>query len=90
MKRFLCRWIAAFSLVLGSALPLARADDASDLHPNVHEGILGSTSAAPADQGDKTEKPPPTLCYAVAVIAAAIVLCIICVPSRKSESSTAR
>ena len=46
---------------------------------------------APADaSADKVEKPPPTLAYAVAVLSAVIVLCIICVPSRKAESSTSR
>ena len=46
---------------------------------------------APADSSaDKVEKAPPTLAYAVAVLSAVIVLSIICVPSRKSESSTSR
>ena len=91
MKRFLSRWIVALALLVCGAAPLALADDATDLHPNVKEGILGSSNqAAPPDQGDKVEKPAPTLCYAVAVLAAVVVLCIVCVPSRKAESSTSR
>ena len=62
-----------------------------DLHPNAGQGILQpSTAAAPTDAGDKVEKPPPTFAYFVAVLAAVVVLCLLCVPSRKAESSTAR
>ncbi len=93
MRRFLRRWLAPVVLVLFGVLPRATADDNDfkDLHPNAGQGIVQPPpSAAPADAGDKVDKPPPTFAYLVAVLAAVVVLCLLCVPSRKSESSTAR
>jgi hypothetical protein len=84
----------ALLLALCCGLPLASAQDISnqDLHPNAHTGIVPSASPASnaSAAGDKPEKPAPTLSYLAAVLSAVIVLCIICVPSRKSESMTSR
>ena len=91
MRRFL-RWIIPVVLALCSCGP-AIADDADgkDLHPYKNSGGAPAVQLAPSDpSADKVEKPAPTLAYAVAVLSAIIVLSIICVPSRKSESSTSR
>lgn len=92
MKRFLCRWVAPVALLLFSALPLALATDTDfqDLHPNAKAGIIPAAQGAPAEQGDTPDRPAPTLSYAVAVLSAIVVLCILCAPSRKAESSTSR
>ena len=83
-------WPLLLVLALGLTPALAAGDDdTKDLHPYKGNGAP-AVQMAPADAGDKTERPPPTLAYAVAVLATVIVLCIICVPSRKAESSTSR
>ena len=92
MRRFLLAWFVPVVLLLFGALPRSAADD---LHPGLGKDASSQTAppspqAAPADAGDKVEKPPPTFAYFVAVAATLIVLCILCVPSRKAESSTAR
>jgi hypothetical protein len=92
MRRWLPMWFAAVVTALSLGLPAASADDADfkGLHPNAG-GFAPSAQLAPADSSaEKVERPPPTLSYAVAVLTAVIVLCLICVPSRKSESSTSR
>jgi len=91
MRRFLS-WIIPVVLALCSCGP-AIADDADgkDLHPYKNSGGPPAAQLAPSDSSaDKVEKPAPTLAYAVAVLFAIIVLSIICVPSRKPESSTSR
>ena len=88
MKHFLSRWFLGVALLVCGAAPLAVADDFQDLHPNAKGGIIQPAEQAPADQSDKVERPPPTLSYAVAVLAGVVVLCIVCVPSRKSESES--
>jgi hypothetical protein len=92
MKRFLCRWVAAAALLFLTApsLSLAADTDFQDLHPNAKAGIIQPAQGTPADQGDTLDRPAPTLCYAVAVLSAVVVLCILCAPSRKAESSTSR
>lgn len=92
MRRFLLSCFALVVLALCCRGPVLAAGDDSDfknLHPNA--GGFPTAAPAPADSSaDKVEKPAPTLAYAVAVLSAVIVLSIICVPSRKSESSTSR
>ena len=91
MKHFLSSWLIALALLVSGGEPLAFADgDFQDLHPNAKGGIIQPADPTAADQSDKAERPPPTLSYAVAVLSAIVVLCIVCVPSRKSESSTSR
>jgi hypothetical protein len=91
MRRIPGIWFAALVLALSCWPPVAVAQNSDDLHPNAHGGIFQpATQAAPSDASDKTEKPAPTLSYAAAVLSAVVVLCIICVPSRKSESMTSR
>ena len=91
MRRPLWRWFAPVLLALCGFLPAVSADDFKDLHPNAGAGLTGPAAApTPAESGEKAEKPPPTLAYLAAVMAAVVVLCIICVPSRKAESSTSR
>jgi hypothetical protein len=92
MRGWLRCWLAPIALALCGALPSAFAGDDTDfkgLHPNAGQGII-QPSPAPADAGDKAEKPPPTFAYFAAVAAALVVLCILCAPSRKAESSTSR
>jgi hypothetical protein len=93
MRRILSRWAVplVLALVCGLSPAAAQNSDFQDLHPNAKTGIIPSAAptAAP-DAGDKTEKPAPTLSYFAAVLSAVVVLCIICVPSRKSESMTSR
>jgi hypothetical protein len=91
MRRIFGSWFAALILALSCWQPLAVAQNADDLHPNAHGGIFQpAATPAPADASDKNEKPAPTLSYAAAVLVAVVVLCIICVPSRKPESMTSR
>ena len=67
------------------------AQNQDDLHPNAHGGIFQPAAQPTAsDAADKPEKPAPTMAYAAAVLIAVVVLCIICVPTRKSESMTSR
>jgi hypothetical protein len=90
----LLRWVAPLVLAVCGAIFPAFADDPvtnKDLHPNAGSGILGpAPQTAPADSSDKAERPAPTFQIFMAVAAAVIVLCILCAPSRKAESSTAR
>ena len=93
MRRFIRRWLAPFLLALCGALPLAHGQELSgkDLHPGFgSNGVTTPQPAAPADAGDKVEKPPPTLAFFAAVVALVVVLCLICAPSRKAESSSAK
>jgi hypothetical protein len=91
MRSTLWRLLAAALLALGAVTPNAVAQTQDDLHPSAHGGIFQPAApVAPAAAGDKTEKPAPTLAYFAAAASTVIVLCIICVPSRKSESMTAR
>jgi hypothetical protein len=91
MRRIFWCWFAALALIMICALSPAAAQNQDDLHPNAHGGIFQPAApAAASDASDKTEKPAPTLSYAAAVLAAVVVLCLICVPSRKSESMTSR
>ncbi|HBI43157.1 MAG TPA: hypothetical protein DDY78_09925 [Planctomycetales bacterium] len=93
MRRIPGIWFAALVLALSCWMPLAFAQnsDFQDLHPNAKSGIVQPTAQpATADASDKPEKPAPTLSYAAAVLAAVVVLCIICVPTRKPESMTSR
>jgi hypothetical protein len=91
MRRIFWCWFAALSLILICALSPAAAQTQDDLHPNAHGGLFAPAApAAPADASAKNEKPAPTLSYAAAVLSAVVVLCLICVPSRKSESMTSR
>ncbi len=92
MRRFFPSWIVPAVLALCCCGPAAADDaDGKDLHPYKNSGGVSAAQLAPSDSSaDKVEKPPPTLAYAAAVLSAVIVLSIICVPSRKSESSTSR
>jgi hypothetical protein len=91
MRRIFWRWFAALVLALICGLSPVAAQNSDDLHPNVHGGLFQpAATPAPSDASDKPEKPAPTLSYAAAVLIAVIVLCIICVPTRKSESMTSR
>lgn len=93
MRRIFSRWTVplVLALVCGLSPAAAQNSDFQDLHPNAKTGIIPPTApAAASDAGDKTEKPAPTLSYLAAVLSAVVVLCIICVPSRKSESMTSR
>ncbi len=94
MRNTLGKLLAAVLLALCVGPPLALAQPADDLHPNAHGGIFQPAATPPptaaTTTGDKPEKPAPTLAYLAAVASAVIVMCIICVPSRKSESMTSR
>ena len=90
MRRFFWSWVAPLLLVL-CGVPAFAQDDSKDLHPYKGPGAPPPVQVAPTDaNGDKVEKPAPTLAYTVAVLSAIVVLCLICVPSRKAESSTSR
>ena len=90
MRRFLGRWAAPFLLVLCCG-PAFAQDEGKDLHPYKGSGPAPAVQLAPSDpNADKPEKPAPTLAYLVAVLSTVLVLCLICVPSRKAESSTSR
>jgi hypothetical protein len=90
MRRFLWSWTAPVLLALCCGLASAQ-DDTKDLHPYKGSGNAPAVQLAPNDPGgEKPEKPAPTLAYAVAVLLTIVVLSLICVPSRKSESSTSR
>ena len=92
MRRFLLTCFALVALALCCRGPVLAAGDDADFK-NLHPSAGGFPAAAPAPVGssaEKVEKPAPTLAYAVAVLSTIIVLSIICVPSRKSESSTSR
>ncbi len=91
MRCIVRRWFAALSLALICGLsPVAAQNmDNQDLHPNAHIGIMTQPAPSPASgASDKPEKPAPTFSYFAAVVCAVVVLCLICVPSRKSESVT--
>jgi hypothetical protein len=93
MRRFLRRWLTPLLLVLCGALPLARAQDISpkDVHPGFGGNGTPAPQQAPADAtSDKVERPPPTLAFFAAVIALLVVMCVICAPSRKAESASAK
>jgi hypothetical protein len=93
MRRIFWRWFAALvlALICGLSPAAAQNSDFQDLHPNARTGIIPPAAQPTAsDASDKPEKPAPTLSYAAAVLIAVIVLCIICVPTRKSESMTSR
>ena len=88
MQRFLWSWVASVLLLWSCGLASAQ-DESKDLHPYKGSGNAPPVQLAPADpNADKPEKPAPTLAYFVAVLSTILVLCLICVPSRKPESST--
>ena len=91
MKPIFVYFAAPLLLLLGGFT----AASADDLHPGLGQDNPGaSTAPAPpppsADSSDKPDKPQPTFAYFLAVASTVIVLCILCVPSRKAESATAR
>ena len=93
MRHIFWRCSVALTLILICAFsPVAAQNtDFQDLHPNAKTGIIPQAApSAASDAGDKTEKPAPTLSYLAAVLSTVIVLCIICVPSRKPEAMTSR
>jgi hypothetical protein len=92
MRRIFGRWLAPLVLALCGGLRLTSAQDigVKDLHPGIGGNGATAPQLAPADAGDKAERPPPTLSFFAAVVALIIVLCLICAPSRKAEASSAK
>jgi hypothetical protein len=92
MRRIFWCCFAALALLVICALSRAAAQTQDDLHPNAHGGIFQPAApAAPAPgASDNPGKSTPNMAIFTAVVSAVVVLCIICVPSRKSESVASR
>jgi hypothetical protein len=85
MRRRLLHRLAAAVLALACFMPapaLAQDGDVrSDAAKKLGEsGVVGGG----AGTGDKSEKAPPVLSYALASLSAILVLVVVCMPTRKA------